>query len=156
MLRRPLHRLADSRPGTSYLYEFAWPSGRPGLGACHSLELGFVFDAGHSPDSVKLAGGNPPKTLATQMHGAWTRFVQTGDPGWEAWDATHPVRVFGDGETRTVPGLRDADLALWDAEPAVPHQAEAIVQPLPARSLRATELRSVVRRLRRTGSGKAG
>ncbi|GAQ55717.1 carboxylesterase/lipase family protein [Streptomyces acidiscabies] len=156
MLRRPLHRLADSRPGTSYLYEFAWPSGRPGLGACHSLELGFVFDAGDSPDSVKLAGENPPKTLAAEVHGAWTRFVKTGDPGWEAWDATHPVRVFGDGPTRTALGPRDADLALWDAEPAVPHQAEAVVEPLPARSLRGTELRSVVRRLRRTGSGKAG
>ncbi|WP_050372280.1 carboxylesterase/lipase family protein [Streptomyces acidiscabies] len=156
MLRRPLHRLADSRPGTSYLYEFAWPSGRPGLGACHSLELGFVFDAGDSPDSVKLAGENPPKTLAAEVHGAWTRFVKTGDPGWEAWDATHPVRVFGDGPTRTALGPRDADLALWDAEPAVPHQAEAVVEPLPARSLRGTELRSVVRRLRRTGSGKTG
>ena len=154
MLRRPLHRLADARPGTSYVYEFAWPSGRPGLGACHSLELGFVFDTGTSPDSVKLAGENPPAPLATEMHAAWTRFVKTGDPGWEPWDARHPVRVFGDGETRTVPGLRDADLALWDAGTVVPRQTAA-VEPLPARSLRGTELRSVVRRLRRAGSDRA-
>ncbi|WP_416967813.1 carboxylesterase/lipase family protein [Streptomyces sp. 4F14] len=156
MLRRPLHRLADSRPGMSYLYEFAWPSGRPALGACHSLELGFVFDAGDSPDSVKLAGDAPPKLLATEMHEAWTRFAKTGDPGWQAWDATHPVRVFGDGPTRTALGPRDADLALWEAPTVVPHQAEAVVEPLPARSLRGAELRSVVRRLRRTGSEKAG
>ena len=28
----------------AFLYEFAWPSGIPGLGACHALELPFVFD----------------------------------------------------------------------------------------------------------------
>ncbi|EFL19012.1 carboxylesterase, partial [Streptomyces sp. C] len=33
------------RPAPSHLYEFRWPSGVPGLGACHALELGFVFDS---------------------------------------------------------------------------------------------------------------
>ncbi|KUO19205.1 carboxylesterase [Streptomyces dysideae] len=103
LLRRPLQRLADARPGSSYLYEFAWPSNLPDLGACHALELGFVFDTGDVPESAKLAGENAPAELADAMHGAWVRFVESGDPGWEVWDAAHPVRIFGAG------GLDTAD-----------------------------------------------
>ncbi|MFG3512331.1 carboxylesterase/lipase family protein [Streptomyces bobili] len=169
LLRLPLQRLAEARPGTSYVYEFAWPSLRPGLGACHALELGFVFDTGGLPDSAKLAGDGPPQDLADAMHGAWVRFATTGDPGWEPWDATHPVRVFGDvdGILHTEYGLRDRELALWSADtrrdvdgiaegvedagesemPAPP----AAPGTLPVRPLRGTELRAVVRRLRRAG-----
>ncbi len=116
LLRVPLHRVADARPGSSYVYEFAWPSGRPGLGSCHALELGFVFDSGDAPDSRKLAGDGAPRELADAMHGAWVRFVQSGDPGWEAWDATHPVRVFGDGAPYTAYGPRDTEYDLWKAD----------------------------------------
>ncbi|MEU0738810.1 carboxylesterase family protein [Streptomyces sp. NPDC006134] len=113
LLRVPLHRLADARPGTSYVYEFAWPSALPGLGACHALELGFVFDSGDLPESRKLAGEGAPRELAEAMHAAWVRFATTGDPGWEAWDATHPVRIFDAGPPRVVPGPRDREVALW-------------------------------------------
>ncbi|MCS0602116.1 carboxylesterase family protein [Streptomyces sp. LP11] len=113
LLRLPLHRLADARPGTSHLYEFAWPSNLPGLGACHALELGFVFDTGDVPESRLLAGEGAPQELSDALHGAWVRFATTGDPGWEPWDATHPVRVFGTAPPHTTPGPRDADLSLW-------------------------------------------
>ncbi|WCN03934.1 carboxylesterase/lipase family protein [Streptomyces sp. M92] len=116
LLRLPMHRVADARPGSSYVYEFAWPSNLPGLGACHALELGFVFDSGHHPDSRRLAGEGAPRELADAMHGAWVRFVETGDPGWQAWDATHPVRVFGDGTPHTAYGPHDAEFDLWKAD----------------------------------------
>jgi para-nitrobenzyl esterase len=113
LLRVPLHRLADARPGTSYVYEFAWLANRPGLGACHALELGFVFDSGDLPESRRLAGEGAPRELAEAMHSAWVRFAATGDPGWAAWDATHPVRIFDAGAPRTVLGPRDREVALW-------------------------------------------
>ncbi len=116
LLRIPMHRLADARPGSSYVYEFAWPSNLPDLGACHALELGFVFDSGDGPDARRLAGEGAPQELADAMHGAWVRFVESGDPGWEAWDATHPVRVFGDGDPRTSYGPLDAEYDLWKAD----------------------------------------
>ncbi|WP_186785466.1 carboxylesterase/lipase family protein, partial [Streptomyces misionensis] len=106
LLRVPLHRLADARPATSHLYEFAWPSLRPGLRACHALELGFVFDSGDIPESQKLAGQGAPHELCDEMHAAWVRFATSGDPGWEAWDASHPVRIFGDGPAHTAYGPR--------------------------------------------------
>jgi para-nitrobenzyl esterase len=79
LLRRPLHRLAEARAAASYVYEFAWPSRLPGLGACHALELGFVFDTGDVPESRKLAGEGAPQELADDMHAA-------GRPG------TRPIR----------------------------------------------------------------
>ncbi|MET8565417.1 carboxylesterase family protein [Streptomyces flaveolus] len=145
LLRVPLHRLADARPGASHLYEFAWPSLLPGLGACHALELGFVFDSGDVPESQKLAGEGAPRELCDAMHTAWVRFVTTGNPGWAAWDATHPVRVFGDGVPRTAHGPRDAEIGLWPAARTVP-------EPGPASEVRApgAELAAAVRRLRRS------
>ncbi len=151
LLRIPLHRLADARPGTTHVYEFAWPSNRPDLGSCHALELGFVFDTGRAPESAKLAGEGAPPELSATMHGAWVRFAEDGDPGWRHWDATHPVRIFGEGEPHTVNGPRDRELALWAADAASEEPAPA-PDPADGSPLRGTELRSVVRRLRIPGA----
>lgn len=161
LLRLPLHRLAEARPDTAYVYEFAWPSNLPDLGSCHALELGFVFDTGDSPESAKLAGEGAPHELAEAMHGAWVRFAVDGDPGWEAWDETHPVRIFGDvGDGRqdfaysppyTAHGPRDTGFALWTADVTPPESTPASAPP-DGSPTRSTELRSVVRRLRLPGA----
>ncbi|MFD9379633.1 carboxylesterase/lipase family protein [Streptomyces sp. NPDC059999] len=99
LLRDPLRRLAGSRrEAPSHLYEFRWASGIPGLGACHALELGFVFDTLHKPESSWLAGPDAPQALADEMHAAWVRFAVTGDPGWAPWDGDGPPKVFGGPE----------------------------------------------------------
>jgi para-nitrobenzyl esterase len=155
LLRRPLHRLADSRTehAPTYVYEFAWRSGLPGLGACHALELGFVFDSGDVPESAKLAGPDAPPALAREMHGAWVRFAADGDPGWPAWDAGHPVRIFGGAGETVVYGPRDRELALWEAASRGP-------EPDPASGGGSGVLRrgavpmSAVRRLRRPGAAE--
>lgn len=148
LLRLPLHRLADARPGSAHLYEFAWPSNLPDLGSCHALELGFVFDTGDVPEAAKLAGEGAPRALADAMHSAWVRFAVEGDPGWRAWDDSHPVRIFGEGAVPyTVYGPRDREFALWAADAAA-REAEV---PAEGAAVRSAELRAVVRRLRRTG-----
>ncbi|MFD9412418.1 carboxylesterase/lipase family protein [Streptomyces sp. NPDC059989] len=101
LLRDPLRRLAGSgRAAPSFLYEFAWPSGVPGLGACHALELGFVFDTLGVPEASWLAGPDTPQPLAEEMHAAWVRFAVTGDPGWEPWNGGGPPKVFGGPERK--------------------------------------------------------
>lgn len=165
LLRVPLHHLADARTEPSYVYEFAWPSNLPALGACHALELGFVFDTGDVPESRKLAGQGAPQELADAMHTAWVRFATDGDPGWERWDDRHPVRVFGDrapdagdGVVHTAYGPRDRELALWEADAARPPETTETTETTPASlpagdaARRGAELRSVVRRLRRSGA----
>ncbi|MEU3725511.1 carboxylesterase/lipase family protein, partial [Streptomyces sp. NPDC031705] len=105
LLRDPLRRLAGARrPAPSHLYEFRWPSGVPGLGACHALELGFVFDTLGVPESTWLAGPDAPQALADEMHGAWVRFATTGDPGWAPWDGDGPPKFFDGPEPEAVRG----------------------------------------------------
>lgn len=71
LLRVPLHRLADARRGhsRSYAYEFAWPSNVPRLGACHALELGFVFDTAEVPESAMLVSEGAPRTRRGHARG---------------------------------------------------------------------------------------
>ncbi|MEV7996671.1 carboxylesterase family protein [Streptomyces sp. NPDC086077] len=179
LLRRPLHRLADARPGSAYVYEFAWPSLRPGLGACHALELGFVFNTGEAPESARLAGWGAPTELGDAMHTAWVRFAADGDPGWQPWDDSHPVRIFGESEAGerdgpagrgeagargeagergptkepyTAYGPRDREFALWTSDLGDRDAASApATDGAPARD---AEMRSVVRLLRRTSGAR--
>ncbi|MEX0168758.1 carboxylesterase/lipase family protein [Streptomyces sp. LMG1-1-1.1] len=119
LLRIPLNRLADARlrsgaPGGTYLYEFGWRSPVLGLGACHALELGFVFDTLDLPETRALTGPDAPPALAAAMHAAWVAFAATGDPGWRAWDPARPVMAFGPGAPSLVEAPREAERRAWD------------------------------------------
>ena len=80
------------------MYEFAWKSPLFGgrLGACHALEIPFVFDTlDAEADGESLLGPAPPAGLAAAMHQAWIHFARTGDPGWQAYEpATRATMIF--------------------------------------------------------------
>ncbi|WP_406467669.1 hypothetical protein [Streptomyces hirsutus] len=78
------------------------------------------------------------------MRGAWVRFVSDGEPGWERWDARHPVRRFGNGAPHTAYGPRDRELALWTTDTVDAPQAPPPGTP--------SELRRGISRLRRNGA----
>ncbi|GAA1948053.1 carboxylesterase family protein [Nocardioides panacihumi] len=79
---------------TAHVYEFAWrPATYDGrLGACHTLEIPFVFDTLADPWGIALRGTDAPQELADEMHAAWVAFVRDGDPGWPAYGADRLVR----------------------------------------------------------------
>ncbi|MFJ7417065.1 hypothetical protein ACIQXD_00405 [Streptomyces uncialis] len=77
------------------MYEFGRPSPVRGLGACHALELGFVFATLDRPGTDALTGPDAPQEPADAVHAAWVRFAATGDPGWRAWEGSRPVMTFG-------------------------------------------------------------
>lgn len=82
--RAPAQHLAAVAGGPAWVYDFRWSSADgaiPGQ-AFHCLDVPFAFDNLHEPGVREAAGGNPPPDLATAMHGAWVRFVASGDPGW--------------------------------------------------------------------------
>ena len=90
--RAPARELALAHP-RAYVYEFAWasPAFEGAMGACHALELPFVFDTLADPGCAALLGPEPPQRLADAMHRAWIGFATNGDPGWSRYD--EPART---------------------------------------------------------------
>src|SRR5215472_4205308 len=118
----PSVRLAEAHSlhaGSTYLYEFAWPSPAFGgmLGACHGLELGFVFDTLDTPGLTGpqgMVGENPPVELARRVHQTWITFATTGDPGWVLYNTPHRsvMRINTTWEILTDP--RPVERQAWD------------------------------------------
>lgn len=81
-LRQPSILFAEGQAAHAdvYMYLFAWDSGVPGLGACHALELPFVFGWLDRPDTQRFTGPKPPTALARRLQAAWTAFATTGSP----------------------------------------------------------------------------
>jgi len=118
-------RAAESQSGftSTYMYLFDWESPAMGgaLGACHALELPFVFGTLHDPGIDKFAGSGPDATrLSEQMMDAWLSFARNGDPNadgtpqWPAYDGTRrSTMVFGP-HTHIEDAPYDEERQLWD------------------------------------------
>jgi para-nitrobenzyl esterase len=94
VFRIPAIRVAEARaaqPGATYLYRFDWESPALGgaLGACHAVELPFVFGALGAPGAEFFAGKGPEaEQLCARTMDAWIAFARRGDP-------SHPELVAG-------------------------------------------------------------
>ena len=79
MFRVAAVRLAEARAhggAPAFLYEFAWPSpALEGIGACHCIDLPFVFDLLDADGVITVAGSDPPQSLADAMHRTWVGCV---------------------------------------------------------------------------------
>ena len=98
IFHHPAHTLArlqsDHHPGTR-AYLFSWSPPGPGrrIGACHGLEIPFVFGTLREPALRPLfALTRTARQLSAQMQRAWIAFARTGDPSheelpdWPAYD----------------------------------------------------------------------
>ncbi|MGZ3339616.1 MAG: carboxylesterase/lipase family protein, partial [Reyranella sp.] len=116
--RIPVLRLADAHaisPAATFVYEFAWRSPQYDglLGACHGLELGFVFDTlGYGTEP--MVGTDPPQRLADTMHSAWVAFATRGDPGWPQYDLGRRATMRFDTISQIVDDPRSWERKLWD------------------------------------------
>ncbi|MFG2825553.1 carboxylesterase/lipase family protein [Kitasatospora sp. NPDC048365] len=114
--RIPALRLAEAHNGNAHVYEFGWrsPAYDGTLGACHAVEVPFVFDTLREAGTDLLLGERPPQPLADTLHRAWTAFATDGDPGWPAYEpGTRATMCFGERsavEHDPRPELRE----LWD------------------------------------------
>lgn len=95
---------AEHEPRT-FVYQFDYPSPARGgaLGACHGLEVPFVFGAvGRTGDDRMTGSGPEVEALQGQMMDAWIAFARAGDPShagigsWPEYDTAHRnTMVFG-------------------------------------------------------------
>ena len=117
--RIPAIRLAEAhaqRSGRTYMYEFAWrsPQFDGYLGACHGLEIPFVFDSLGKAGMEAMLGDAPPQQIADTIHKAWVNFATTGDPGWPPFDMDRRATMRFDTTSQIVEDLRSAERALWE------------------------------------------
>jgi para-nitrobenzyl esterase len=118
--RIPAMRMAEAHAqhGVSgtYMYEFAWkpPTFDGHLGACHALELPFVFDNLDKKGFEGLVGTNPAQQVADVMHAAWVAFAASGNPGWPQFDLKRRATMRFDATSELVEDPRSAERVLWE------------------------------------------
>lgn len=90
--RVPAWRLAERRAAASrptWMYWFTWasPVFDGALGACHGLDIPFVFHNLDRPGVEQFTGSGSDRLLvADAFSDALVRFARTGDPGWPEFD----------------------------------------------------------------------
>jgi para-nitrobenzyl esterase len=121
MFRRTAIRIAESQcryaPG-GYNYLFTWKSRALGgkLGACHALEIGFVF--GNYEDSF-CGGGPEAEKLSKGMQDAWTTFAATGNPScgslgeWPKYSDGGSTMIL-DSECRVAQAVNEEERRIWE------------------------------------------
>lgn len=115
--RVPALRLADAHANcaaATYMYEFDWcsPQYDGALGACHVLELPFVFDT-LGNDTALMCGDQPPQQLADTMHAAWVGFARTGTCGWPRYELGRRTTMRFGTTSEVVDDPRAAERRLW-------------------------------------------
>ncbi|MCC5886495.1 MAG: carboxylesterase family protein [Gammaproteobacteria bacterium] len=122
--RRPLLGLAAAREqqrATTWNYLFTWPSPalRGRLGACHALEIPFVFGTLDAPGMASFAGDSPQAwRVSEQVMDAWAAFAQDGHPNavvpaWVPWSSRDHWAWIIDEEAGVERDPRAAERSLW-------------------------------------------
>jgi len=128
VFRIPAIRVAEARhphPTATFAYRFDWESPALGgaLGACHAVEIPFVFGALGSPGADFFAGRGPEaERLCARTMDAWIAFARGGDPShaelpggrWPRYDLERrSTLVFGrECDVELDPG--SAERRAWD------------------------------------------
>jgi para-nitrobenzyl esterase len=128
MVRAPLLRLAEAhaaRGNPVFVYRFDWESPAEGgaLGACHGLELAFVFGtlAPGTPAASFTGAGPDAELLSERMMDAWLAFARAGDPStpalgvWPRWGAPERETLLFDRECRLARAPQEAERACADS-----------------------------------------
>jgi len=102
----PAVRLAEAQnthQKNTFAYLVTWESPMLGgaLGACHGIDLAFVFGAIGTPGGKAFAGdGAEAEALSERMMAAWLAFARCGDPNqpelppWPEYDAKRRATMF--------------------------------------------------------------
>jgi para-nitrobenzyl esterase len=89
VFRWPARRYGEEHQGRTHVYEFDWhsPACDGQLGACHAVEVPFVFKTLKVASGPKgIVGEDPPMELADRVHKTWVDFAADGILPWPEFD----------------------------------------------------------------------
>jgi len=118
--RVPPIRVAEARTAAGaagtwmYRFDHPEPGDNHGFGACHAVEIPFVFDTVTRDELRPLIGGTPAQAVADRVHRVWVDFVTRGDPGWAPYDTARRTTGL---LTETISPVDDPagdERALWE------------------------------------------
>ena len=124
--RIPAIRLAESQAGHglacwAYLFTWASPALDGAVGACHALEIPFVFGrTGEEPLRGLVGDGADARALSAGMQDAWLAFARgeapcaQGLPEWRRYEADRRDTLVLDAECRCVCDPLPSERALWE------------------------------------------
>ncbi|MCR5089676.1 MAG: carboxylesterase family protein [Oscillospiraceae bacterium] len=99
LFRIPAMAQAAAHKGRSYTYYWTMPGADETIGACHAIELAYVFD---NPQVDIYTGGLYNEALGDAVQDMWVNFARCGDPStaeyvWEPYTAeTRKTMVLGE------------------------------------------------------------
>ena len=124
--RYPTMRLAELQQAhqpRTFAYLFTWPSPFMGgtLGACHALELPFVFGKLDDPVLKNFVGNGPAaRRLGEDIQEAWLAFAHSGNPAhaglgdWPTYDAKRRTTMLLGAECTLEHAPREGERAFWE------------------------------------------
>ncbi|MFX1452379.1 MAG: carboxylesterase/lipase family protein [Promethearchaeota archaeon] len=118
---RLLEAQRPHQPNTyNYMFTWATPVFDGILGACHALELPFVFGNLDLPNLDRFVGKNPNKALSEKMMDSWIAFARTGNPNhddipeWAPYNKEKRTTMFFGDECKAVNAAFERERAAWD------------------------------------------
>ncbi|MHA2391424.1 MAG: carboxylesterase/lipase family protein [Promethearchaeota archaeon] len=126
MFRIPTIRFLEAQSKcqkNTYNYLFTWES--PGfegnLGACHAIELGFVFNSINLPGMENFSGQGPEaEALSEKVMDAWIAFAHTGNPNhkglpeWLPYDIERRATMLLGKECKLENAVQEEERKAWE------------------------------------------
>lgn len=107
---------ANNQPAYNYLFSWKSPAMGGILGACHALEIGFVF--GNFDESF-CGSGPDAEELSRKIQDAWFAFARNGDPSceslgkWEPYCENRATMIL-DRDCKMENAPYEEERAIWD------------------------------------------
>jgi para-nitrobenzyl esterase len=121
MFRRTALRMVEAhcrfkQPVYNYIFTWRSPAMGGSLGACHALEIGFIFGT----HEKNFCGEGPgADQLSLEMQDAWTSFAHKGDPScaslgnWPQYCQGRQTMIFGE-KNRVEAAPYEIERAIWE------------------------------------------
>ena len=121
-LRQAEAQVRQGAPVWMYRFDWASPTLGEGLGACHGIELPFVWKSLNNPLARFLLGDALAEIepLVNRIHATWAAFIRTGNPNtaalphWPRYDLIHRTTMLLNEVSQVVDDPQAELLPLWE------------------------------------------